>query len=454
MPEFRRRSPGSVRQALTESAIQADDKLARFVGLDAYHAAGGVSRADLFGDEVYLENPELLHQLAAEKLDGVRRELEAEGWKWVEVSPECDWNLLGGCIRIQPKPVDAPPEMIDRKASIEQELAEIEEYYDCASGDDDDEAALETTQQRYEALEEELAGIAEKLESLLAYDPQDIRSAGCYVSIGHDGKPSVKSGLVRHQDVRWLADDGNAQTPKPKGMPETLRRDLESYRLQAAKVEIARHRLVALDLLVFNAARYAVAARPVYDGPDVRFTQHCGTPAVNQEQTAARDALEAIREALPVAWLHQETDAEQFQAFVGLSDKDKLDLLAYCVATSLKPQLSTGQESSAFELALSLTDGNMAAYWRPTAANYLGRVTRDQLLAIGRDVLGDEWAQLRRGDKKGHLAAQLEQAFAVPEKHAETPEQREKLTRWLPDGMAFDTGAGQPASEAGHRKAA
>ena len=41
---------------------------------------------------------------------------------------------------------------------------------------------------------------------------------------------------------------------KPKGMPDTLRRDLESYRLQAAQVEIARHRLVALDLLAFTAA--------------------------------------------------------------------------------------------------------------------------------------------------------------------------------------------------------
>ena len=40
-------------------------------------------------------------------------------------------------------------------------------------------------------------------------------------------------------------------------------------------------------------------------------------------------------------------------------------------------------------------------------------------------------------DKKGELAAQLERAFAEPEKHARTPEQLEKLTHWLPEGMAF-----------------
>ena len=44
--------------------VEAGSKLARFVGLDAYAAAGGTSRTDLFGDEVYLEKPALLHRLA------------------------------------------------------------------------------------------------------------------------------------------------------------------------------------------------------------------------------------------------------------------------------------------------------------------------------------------------------------------------------------------------------
>ena len=43
----------------------------------------------------------------------------------------------------------------------------------------------------------------------------------------------------------------------------------------------------------------------------------------------------------------------------------------------------------------------------------------------------------------------LERAFADPEKVACTPEQRDKLKHWLPEGMAFDTAdAGQPASGA------
>jgi hypothetical protein len=65
--------PSSIRAALTEKMVEAGSKLARFVGLDAYQAAGGSSRADLFSNEVYLENPALLNKLAEKKLDGIRR---------------------------------------------------------------------------------------------------------------------------------------------------------------------------------------------------------------------------------------------------------------------------------------------------------------------------------------------------------------------------------------------
>ena len=446
LPEWRKDNPASIRQALTESLVEAEDKLARFVGLDAYHAAGGVSHADLFGEAVYLENPGLLHQLAEGKLDGVRRGLEAEGWKWVEVSPDRDWTATQGCGRVYPRPVDVPPELLDLKTRAETELEDLRQSLEETESD-----ALADALDEAEAT---LAGIEEQLEAFAAYDPEDMRSAGCYVSIGHDGELSVERGLVRREDRKRPADDGEDRTARPRGMPDSLRRDLESYRLQAAQVEIARNRLVALDLLAFTAACSVLTRRP--SAPlDVQFKGQYATPIVQKDQTAAGDALKAIRQGLPLAWLHQETEAEQFQAFIGLSDKEKLDLLAWCVATSLKPQLSTGKEATACELALSLTDASMAAYWRPTRGNYLGRITRDQLLSLGRELLGDQWAQARSRDKKGELADALERAFADPQKIACTPEQRDRLKHWLPEGMAFDTGeAGQSAATAEDRQAA
>ena len=65
------------------------------------------------------------NRLAGEKLDGVRQELEAEGWGWVEVSPERDWSFACQCRRIHPQPADAPPELLAAKEQVEAELEEI-----------------------------------------------------------------------------------------------------------------------------------------------------------------------------------------------------------------------------------------------------------------------------------------------------------------------------------------
>jgi ParB family chromosome partitioning protein len=428
LKDSRSLNPRAIRAALTDTMADADGKLAKFVGLDAYRAAGGTTQSDLFSETVYLENPQLLNELAAAKLDAVRQELEAEGWGWIEISPERDWNAIYGCGQIHPLPGEISAELAAARDAAEQELADIAEALEDTESD-----ALLDAQEEAEARR---LDIERRIESLSAYDPEHVRIAGCYVSIGHDGGLRVEKGLVRKQDMKRLAKNDGPKEVKPKGMPATLKRDLEAYRQQAAQVEIARHRLVALDLLIFTAASEAFGHRSAqHGGLDVLFREH--HPAV-KEQTAAGHALEAVGKSLPLAWLKPKSDAERFRAFSDLSDNQKLDLLAFSVASSLKPQLSTGKEATAYELALSLTGADLAGYWRPTAANYLGRITRDQLLAFGREILGEQWAQSRHRDKKGELAAQLERAFAEPEKYGRTPQQLETLTRWLPDGMAFN----------------
>src|SRR6202049_520089 len=107
LQDWQKDDPHAIRSALTEKMIEASSKLARFVGLDAYTAAGGSSRADLFGEEVYLEKPALVHKLAEAKLTGIRQELEAEGWGWIEINPERDWSVINRCSRIQPRLMEA-----------------------------------------------------------------------------------------------------------------------------------------------------------------------------------------------------------------------------------------------------------------------------------------------------------------------------------------------------------
>ncbi|WP_422927488.1 ParB/RepB/Spo0J family partition protein [Singulisphaera sp. PoT] len=425
-----------IRAALTGEMAEASSKLARFVGLDAYHAAGGQSRGDLFGDGVYLEDPGLLNRLADDKLEGVRLQLEAEGWGWVEVSPDRDWGVISNCRRIHPQQVDVPQEVLARRSQIEAEMESLEEVME--------DTESEELSESYDRLVEQSDEIDEQIASFVAYDPRQMPHAGCYVSIDRGGAIAIEKGLVRSEDARLILP-GERRSARPKGaMPDPLRRDLEACRQQAAQLELARHRLVALDLLIFTVARSVLGHS--YTGPlDVRPGRQ--RPAV-KEPTGAEAAFEATQQSLPLSWLRPETEGEQFRAFIALPDAQKLDLLAWCVASCLKPQLATGHEDTAWEMALSLTDADMADYWRPTRDNYLGRVSRDRLLAIGRELLGEPWAQSRSRDKKSELAGALERAFTAPGSVPCTQSQREALTRWLPDGMAFGRTPPPLASEA------
>ena len=117
-------------------------------------------------------------------------------------------------------------------------------------------------------------------------------------------------------------------------------------------------------------------------------------------------------------------------------------MLAYCVALALRPKLAPGADDvvTAYDAALEQNETNVAGYWRPTKANYLSRITRDQLLTLGRDTLGEAWAQSRVSDKKAALVEQLDRAFSDPDRYGRTPEQVEKLKTWLPAGMALSVG--------------
>ena len=92
-----RRSPDHIRAALTEGSIAASDRLARFVGLDAYLAAGGTVTRDLFAEDggEYLDRL-LVMQLADAKLAEAAEAVRAEGWKWVKAEAVRDYSVSYG----------------------------------------------------------------------------------------------------------------------------------------------------------------------------------------------------------------------------------------------------------------------------------------------------------------------------------------------------------------------
>jgi ParB family chromosome partitioning protein len=455
LQDWQKDDPKAIRAALTEKMIEASDKLALFVGVDAYQAAGGSTRTDLFGDEVYLEKPELLQRLAKDKLDGIRKELEAEGWGWIEINADRDGETVYRCGRLTPKLIGAPADLLDLKSKLDDQLGIIEQGLE----EEESDSLLE----QQEAIHDRLEEVEQKLAGFVGFDEVLRKLAGCFVSIGEDGTPFLDKGLVKPENKKLLAkllgtdsSDGKAVKAKPKhALPESLRKDLAIDRLQVAQVEIARNPVIALDLLAFQAASKLLGKHPFADGADVEFK--LPKPGKERKASVAERDLASIGKALPIGWLKAASKAEQFEAFRTLPEASKLELLAYCVAQTLKPKFgpTEGEEATAYDAALSLTGSNVAGYWRPSKGNFLSRINREQLIAVSRDILGEPWAQCHSNDKKALLVDQLDRAFSNPEKSGRSPEQIAKLKSWLPQGMSFDISpTPKPAKAKKARKAA
>jgi ParB family chromosome partitioning protein len=432
---WQRGDAGHIRRMLTEALVESEDRFAKFVDQSAYELAGGRVRSDLFGDEVYFEDAELLHRLVGEKLEDARRSLEAEGWGWVEVYTEHDHGVVYRCSSLRPTLAEAevPAELLAQKEQAEAELRSLDE------AEESEDELSEEHYERRERVEDVLAELEERFEEFKRYDPESMKSAGCYVSIGHDGRLVVERGLVRKKDRQRLETATVGRTAKPGGqLPQALRHDLEAYRLQVARCAIAAQPDLALDLLAFHAACQVLGGALSFDGPDIRFQGRTADTSGDVEALPLA-RLSDLEHFLPTGWLEGASEADQFHRFRELSDDDKRSILAFCVVATLRPglALSKPEDATAYDVALSLTGADVALYWRPTKANYLGRLTREQLLALGGELLGQPWATERRGLKKSQLVDELDAAFASPGEHGMSPEAAERLKSWLPAGMSF-----------------
>jgi ParB family chromosome partitioning protein len=96
------RPPHVIRRMLTETAVRADDRRARFIGIEAYEAAGGLVLRDLFTEDNggWLQDVGLLERLVAERLTAVAEQVRAEGWRWVEAAVDFPYGHTNSLRRV------------------------------------------------------------------------------------------------------------------------------------------------------------------------------------------------------------------------------------------------------------------------------------------------------------------------------------------------------------------
>jgi ParB family transcriptional regulator, chromosome partitioning protein len=190
---------------LTAGEVEAARSgLARFVGIEAYEAAGGVVRRDLFDSEHsrFLADPSLLQRLALEKLETTVAVLNGEGWRWVEARLDLDSKALRQFVPAEYDVRKPTADELQELAELTQRSRELEQQSDALC---DRQEGLTDEAEAIDLEEQDIAARQRAIQQGLRVWAPDVKSvAGAMITINREGDVEVIRGLVRETDRRML----------------------------------------------------------------------------------------------------------------------------------------------------------------------------------------------------------------------------------------------------------
>jgi ParB family chromosome partitioning protein len=438
-----------IRRMLTEDTVRASDRRARFVGIADYEAAGGIVLRDLFesDDGGWLQDAGLLDKLVAEKLGKEAEAVRGAGWKWVEVAPDFPYGHTYGLRRLSGKEVPLTKKETKARDALKAELDKLEKKYA------DAEEIPEEVDARLAEIE---TALGEFEDRPVVYDSAETARAGVFVSIGTDGTLHVERGYVRLEDEErvpatesnegneYAGEDGvgtgarsngasngasatSRTTSSSPGQPPTeSNEEDEGFRPLSDRLmtELTAHRTLALREAVANdpdtatlAILHALCLKLFYrlgldsclevDAKSVLF----GSQVEGLGGMAYATAIDA-RHGAWSAQLPKDT-AGLWDVLCGLDSDSRQALFAHCVGLTInatcqpydrRPKAVAHADRLAEAVQLDMAE----AGWRPTAATYLGRVTKARILEAVREAKGEQAAQLIEDLKKADMAREAE----------------------------------------------
>ncbi|WP_333825695.1 ParB/RepB/Spo0J family partition protein, partial [Pinisolibacter sp.] len=456
------KEPWNIRRALTETSIAVTDKRALFVGVEAYEAAGGTVLRDLFQTDGggWLEDVALLDRLVAEKLKAAADDIAGEGWKWIEVAVGFPYGHTQGLRRLTGAAVDLTEDERATIAALEAERDRLEA--DHATADE----YPEEVDERLGEIETALAALEDRP---VRFDPVEVGRAGAFVGLDPQGRLTVERGYVRSEDEPMIdAETGeilemedtsepSRQEPIPrpstatfagepvaanetdedddglKPLPDRLLAELTAHRTLALRDAVAGHPQVAMTLLLHKLVSDTFSSRAPTGCLEASVRQ-VWFPAQNEELKDCPSA-KAVAERQEQWGDHLPADDEALWHWLdALDEASRMALLAHCVSYGVnalheKPNPYGGSGVTEHGLRTRLAQADrlaravgldmVEAGWRPTVANYLGRVPKARILEAVREGAGERAVQLFDHLKKGDMAKEAERLLAetgwVPE---------------------------------------
>lgn len=415
-----RKQAHAIRRLLVAQKIEiATDRVALFVGQDAYEAAGGKVVRDLFSedDEGYIEDGQLLERLAVQALERVAAPLREEGMRWVDVIVRADPAALAQYGRVR-KVRCAPNQEQERQlAELDAQLAAWEgeggDQGDSDAGDEDESEGCHVTMA---CVRSRKAQLEAELQQELA---SDLALAGAVVTIDSRGEVAMLAGMIRPADrasMEKLA--GQAGSPAASSgkkvravHSERLIHMLVSHRTAALAAELVARPDIVLVVLAHALVKGMLDSMDYATG--IAHISHALPMLATEAKGSAAAAV--LSEKLG-AWkerAHRERGEGSMFAWLLTLERDVLlDLVAVAVASTLDTAAMGETASPAFTELADTLGLDMRRWWKPTAANYFAHVTKERIVDVVGAATSSEAARPLALLQKGACADAAERALA------------------------------------------
>ncbi|MGI4877609.1 MAG: ParB/RepB/Spo0J family partition protein [Janthinobacterium lividum] len=425
----------AVRRMMTDETVTGVHPLAKLVGRDAYIAAGGRVEADLFGDsetELWVDVA-VVNALAEAKMAEAAAQISGFGAVVPVLATRPDWTMTEKLRPVYAKPIAPTVEQQTRLEAITAELETIE-------AETEENGPTETSETRWEALQAEAESIENRPSEV---DPEIRGAATAFLVIGADGTPTIHTQVYVENTPRTAPDEstakGDSDTDGTPAIGRVLRDELAVQRTQLLSLHVANDAGMAIDLAIFLLADAKVSQGRAYDrGSSLSGSRPSRAPIDFKPTGATVDALQTMHDQLDYSWAEPRDTGARFDAFRALSDEQRGAWAGWVVAQTLEAKLADEQYSAFHNHLGRTTMGiDVAAWWRPTAANYFGRVKKSAVLEAMTTIGGPELAGRYANAKKADIAEAAEKLCAgktIVEAHV-----RVAATSWVPPIMTFGT---------------
>jgi len=359
----------AIRRMLTTEKVATTSGAFRFVGRDAYTEKGGTITVDLFseGDEGYADQPEIVQELAEDKLDTIADEYRRAGWHEVEAVLDRPYDLYakGSMYPATRQPTEGEATRIE---AIDAEIERIAE----AEGEDSDKIA---------PLSDERGTIT---ASFRAFNAEQIAVGGLALWVSHDG--SLGQSVYRAK--------AEAKPKKGAGEPQplysnSLVADLSRIKTRIVQEAVAADPALALDMMLDSLAGQLLHGAHSYQ---MAIDVQAKTVATDvADELMATSDVQSVEETMADRFASIPADG-RFEAIRAMSHDDKMALLAGLVAMTVDGTLFAGGAPGArhhhFEQVARASGVNIAARWQAPIALF-DKMRRAALIDLLRAECGD-----------------------------------------------------------------